>query len=224
MTKPTISLQELRERIGSRAKSAPTHRFWGLYVHIMKLDNARGRLPGGKAKPRSTRGRRRDVRADRDKQIGRVPSGTGRGTAQWQIQTSALPAKRDSEGGVARVRVISIPTIRDRVVHGALRLILEPIFEADFSESSYGARPGRSAHQAIGRVRQGLHRRKHHVVDVDLSRYFDCIRHDRILEKVAQAGPGWPSAGDGQAVLEERGEDGGCRKAPRFRHCSRTWR
>jgi len=66
-----------------------------------------------------------------------------------------------------RVRTISIPTIRDRVVQGAIRLILAPIFEADFSDSSYGARPGRSAHQAIGLVRQGLHRRKHRVVDVD---------------------------------------------------------
>jgi RNA-directed DNA polymerase len=72
------------------------------------------------------------------------------------------------------------------VVQGAIRLILEPIFEADFSDSSYGARPGRSAHQAIGLVRQALHRRKHRVVDVDLSRYFDRIRHDRILEKVAR--------------------------------------
>jgi RNA-directed DNA polymerase len=87
------------------------------------------------------------------------------------------------EGG--KVRVISIPTIRDRVVQGALRLVLEPIFEVDFSDSSYGARPGRSAHQAIEKVRQGLRNRQHRVVDIDLSRYFDSIRHDRMLAKVA---------------------------------------
>jgi RNA-directed DNA polymerase len=72
------------------------------------------------------------------------------------------------------------------VVQGALRLILEPIFEADFSDSSFGARPGRSAHQAFERVRTGLRQRRHRVVDVDLSRYFDTLRHDRMLEKVAR--------------------------------------
>ncbi len=82
--------------------------------------------------------------------------------------------------------MISIPAIRDRVVQGALRLIVEPIFEADFSDSSFGARPGRSAHEAIEKVRMGLRRRRHRVVDVDLSRYFDTIRHDRMLAKVAR--------------------------------------
>jgi RNA-directed DNA polymerase len=88
------------------------------------------------------------------------------------------------EGGKARV--ISIPAIRDRVVQGALRSILEPIFEADFSDSSHGARPGRSAHKAIENVKRELLQRRHRVVDVDLSRYFDTIRHDRLLTKVAR--------------------------------------
>jgi RNA-directed DNA polymerase len=88
------------------------------------------------------------------------------------------------DGG--KVRIISIPCIRDRVVQGAIRLILGPIFEADFSDSSFGARPGRSAHEALDRVKKGLLRRQHQVVDVDLSRYFDTIRHDRILAKVAR--------------------------------------
>ena len=85
-----------------------------------------------------------------------------------------------------KVCVISIPAIRDRVVQGALRLILEPIFEADFSDSSYGARPGRSAHEAIEKVCAGLRQGRHRVVDVDLSRYFDTIRHDRMLAKVVR--------------------------------------
>lgn len=85
-----------------------------------------------------------------------------------------------------KVRVISIPTIRDRVVQGAMLLILDPIFEVDFSDSSYGARPGRSAHQALAKVKQGLLAGRHRVLDVDLSQYFDNIRHDRVLEKVAR--------------------------------------
>jgi RNA-directed DNA polymerase len=85
-----------------------------------------------------------------------------------------------------KVRVISIPAIRDRVVQGALRLLLEPIFEADFSLHSYGARPGRSAHQAVDEVRKGLNHQKHLAVDVDLKAFFDSIRHSRMLEKVAR--------------------------------------
>ena len=88
------------------------------------------------------------------------------------------------EGG--RVRVISIPAIRDRVVQGALRLILEPIFEADFSRHSFGARPGRSAHDAIGEVRSGLIYQKHLVLDVDLKSFFDDIRHVPVLARVAR--------------------------------------
>jgi len=88
------------------------------------------------------------------------------------------------EGG--KVRVISIPAIRDRVVQGALRLILEPIFEADFSRHSFGARPGRSAHDAIGEVRSGLIYQKHLVLDVDLKRFFDDIRHTPVLARVAR--------------------------------------
>lgn len=88
------------------------------------------------------------------------------------------------EGG--KVRVISIPATRDRVVHGALRLLLEPIFEADFSRHSYGARPGRSAHDAIGEVRSGMMYLKHLVLDVDLKSFFDDIRHAPVLAKVAR--------------------------------------
>ncbi len=94
--------------------------------------------------------------------------------------------RKEIPKGGDKVRVISIPAIRDRVVQGALRQVLEPIFEADFSDSSYGARPGRSAHQAIGVVLKGMHQRKHRVIDVDLSSFFDSIRHDRMLQKVAR--------------------------------------
>ena len=79
-----------------------------------------------------------------------------------------------------------VPAIRDRVVQGALRFILEPIVEPDFSDSYFGAHPRRSAHEAIEKVRTGLRRRRHRVVDLDLSRYFDSIRHDRMLTKVAR--------------------------------------
>jgi RNA-directed DNA polymerase len=185
MTKPIIDLQELRERIGHRAKSAPTHRFWGMFVHIVKpttLEAAYLEAKRNSGAPGSDGETFKQIEATGREGfllelVAELQGGTYRPRAYRRHE---IP----KEGG--RVRVISIPAIRDRVVQGALRMILEPIFEADFSDSSYGARPGRSAHQALGLVRQGLHQRKHRVVDVDLSRYFDCIRHDRILSKVAR--------------------------------------
>jgi Reverse transcriptase (RNA-dependent DNA polymerase) len=94
--------------------------------------------------------------------------------------------RREIPKGGGKVRVISIPAIRDRVVQGALRLILEPIFEADFSRHSFGARPRRSAHDAIGEVRSGLMYQKHLVLDVDLKSFFDDIRHAPVLARVAR--------------------------------------
>jgi len=83
------------------------------------------------------------------------------------------------------VRTLSIPTIRDRVVQGALKLILEPIFEADFQPGSYGYRPKRTAHEAVQRVATAISQNKAHVIDLDLSAYFDTVRHHLLLDKVA---------------------------------------
>jgi RNA-directed DNA polymerase len=185
MTKPTITTQELQRRIGHRAKSAPKHRFWGLHVHLVKLETleiAYLEAKGNRGAP--------GVDGETFEKI------EERGRSEFLAGLSAelrdgtyrpLPYRRreiPKEGG--KVRVISIPTIRDRVVQGALRLLLEPIFEADFSRHSYGARPGRSAHDAIGEVRSGLIWKKHLVVDVDLKSFFDDIRHAPMLAKIAR--------------------------------------
>ena len=98
-----------------------------------------------------------------------------------------LPARRQAipkDGG--KVRVLSIPATRDRAVQGALKLILEPVFEADFQPGSFGYRPKRTAHDAIERVAEAIVQRKTRILDFDLRAYFDNIRHDRLLEKVAQ--------------------------------------
>lgn len=185
MRKPTIGLQELRRRIGERAKSAPAHRFWGLYVHLTKVDTLEaayleakrnGGAPGSDGvsfESVEAAGRGEFLRELAEE----LREGRYRPRA---YRRSEIP----KEGG--KVRVISIPAIRDRVVQGALRLILEPIFEADFSEHSFGARPERSAHDAIRLVRAGLIYSKHLVLDVDLKSFFDDIRHDRMLEKMAR--------------------------------------
>ncbi len=86
--------------------------------------------------------------------------------------------------GSTEQRPLGIPTVRDRVVQAALRLVLEPIFEQDFHEHSYGFRPGRSAQQAAGVVLDHLKANRLVVVDVDLKAFFDSIPHERLLESV----------------------------------------
>lgn len=86
--------------------------------------------------------------------------------------------------GSTERRPLGIPTVRDRVVQAALRLVLEPIFECDFHEHSYGFRPGRSAQQAAGVVLGHLQAHRLVVVDVDLKAFFDSIPHERLLDAV----------------------------------------
>jgi RNA-directed DNA polymerase len=83
-------------------------------------------------------------------------------------------------------RPLGIPTIRDRVVQTAVKLVLEPIFEADFEDSAYGDRPQRSAQDAVQAVHTALCEGYTDVVDADLSKYFDTIPHHELLQSVAR--------------------------------------
>jgi RNA-directed DNA polymerase len=94
--------------------------------------------------------------------------------------------KKEIPKGTDQVRALGIPCIRDRVVQGALKLILEPIFEADFQPGSYGYRPKRTAHAAIDLVAQAVVKNKTRVIDLDLRAYFDNVWHDILLSKVAE--------------------------------------
>jgi RNA-directed DNA polymerase len=85
-----------------------------------------------------------------------------------------------------KVRVLSTPSIRDRVIQGALKLILEPIFEADFQSGSFGYRPKRTAHEAVDRVARAIVEEKTRIIDLDLASYFDNVQHSLLLEKAAR--------------------------------------
>lgn len=88
--------------------------------------------------------------------------------------------------GTSETRPLGIPTVRDRVVQGALRHVLEPIFERQFAEHSYGFRPHRGCKDALRRVDGLLKQDFRYVVDVDLKSYFDTIPHDKLLADVRQ--------------------------------------
>jgi len=186
MTKAPISLRDLRRRIYRKAKAEPAWRFWGLYVHVCKLETLREAYRLSK---------RNDGAPGIDGATFEAIEATGLEACLQQLRAellghSYLPTRlrrvEIPKPGGKGVRVLSIPTIRDRVVQGALKLILEPIFEADFQSGSYGYRPKRSAHAAVERVAQAIVQRKTRVLDIDLRSFFDNVRHHTLFEKVAR--------------------------------------
>jgi RNA-directed DNA polymerase len=160
MIKPTINLQELRQRIGHRAKSAPEHRFWGMYTHLVKLETLEAAYLEAKRNMGAPGADGVTFVSIEAVGRGEFLMGLARDLQQGTYRPTAYRRREIPKEG-NKVRVISIPAIRDRVVQGAMKLILEPIFEADFSEHSYGTRPGRSAHEAIEQVRTALRYQKH---------------------------------------------------------------
>jgi RNA-directed DNA polymerase len=186
MTKSPIGLQDLRRRIYVKAKAEPTWRFWGLYVHVCKMETLREAYQMA----RSNNGAPGidGVTFDAIEESG--VEGFLKQIQDELVQNTYQPMpvrkKEVPKDGGTKVRVLSIPSIRDRVVQGALKLILEPIFEADFQSGSYGYRPKRSAHEAVDRVDQAIVQGLTRVIDLDLRAYFDNVQHSRLLEKVAR--------------------------------------
>ena len=168
MIKAPISLRDLRRRIYRKAKAEPAWRFWGLYVHVCKLETLREayRLAKQNDGAPGVDGVTFEIIEAGGLEAWLQPLRAellGQSYRPTRLRRVEIP-KRGSKG----VRVLSIPTIRDRVVQGALKLILEPIFEADFQSGSYGYRPKRSAHNAVERVAQAIVNRKTRVLDIDL--------------------------------------------------------
>jgi RNA-directed DNA polymerase len=185
MTNTPISLQDLRRNIYVKAKAEPSWRFWGLYVHVCKMETLREAY---------TLARKNNGAPGVDGVTFAAIEAQGVEKFLEQIKGELidrtyvpLRARRreiPKDGG--KVRVLSIPAIRDRVVQGALKLIMEPVFEADFQSGSYGYRPKRTAHEAVHRVATAIVQQKTRVLDLDLRAYFDTVRHHLLLEKVAR--------------------------------------
>ena len=185
MTKTPVSLQDLRRRLYVKAKTEPTWRFWGLYVHVCKRETLQEAYLSAKANQGAPGIDGVTFEALEAEGVEEFLDQLRKELVERTYRPQkARKMEIPKEGG--KMRQLSIPTIRDRVVQGALKLILEPIFEADFQPGSFGYRPQKSAHTAIQRVATAIRDGKTYVIDFDLSSYFDTVRHHIVLARVAR--------------------------------------
>ena len=180
---PTEKVQQLQTKLGHAAKVSKTRRFHALYDKVYDrnvLWEAWRRVRANKG----AAGIDGETLAD----IEKMGVGVFLQDCQKRLMEGRYhpqPVRRQyipKKDG--RQRPLGIPTVRDRVVQMATKLVIEPIFEADFQESSFGFRPGRSAKQALERIRKACNRKGNWVIDVDIQGYFDNINQEKLMKLV----------------------------------------
>jgi RNA-directed DNA polymerase len=183
--RPRDKVRELQRRLWAAAKRAPGRRFHALYDHMSRrdiLDEAWRRVRSNKG----AAGVDKQTIAEIEQQgvegfLEMLGVALRDGTYRSQVVLRRYIPKADG-----RKRPLGIPTVRDRVAQMAAKLVLEPIFEADFLPVSYGFRPKRSALGALETLRKLGAKGHHHVLDADIRDYFGSIDHEKLMKLVAK--------------------------------------
>jgi group II intron reverse transcriptase/maturase len=178
-------VEDLRAKLNDRAKARPTFRFYSLYDKVYRMDF----LEAAYAQCKSNDGAPGvDQQTFEDIESYGVARFLGELAEELkELRYRPQPVKRvliPKPNQPGKFRPLGIPTIKDRIVQQTVKLLLEPIFEADFTDNAYGYRPGKSAQDAVRDVDQGLRSKLTDVVDADLSKYFDTIPHAELMQSV----------------------------------------